>query len=203
LQNQPVEVLQEPDQFVNDPLQLVPQEEYLGRAPNILDPNWLTDGRAGFEREILIYHSSPLPAAIDVAGRPVLKAYIELNVPDTDLQARLYEIRSDGTVIWLTETFMRARFRGSSRTPQLIEPGTVVLYEFDDFLIFARRIAHSSRLRLIVNGLNHPNYQKNYNSGGDVARETAAQARTAIVRLYHDKSRPSTLELPVVQRQSG
>ena len=63
----------------------------------------------------------------------------------------------------------------------------------------SRRIAAGSRLRLVVESPNSIQLQKNYNSGGDVARETAKDAHTAHVRLYHEAGRWSTLELPVVR----
>jgi len=41
--------------------------------------------------------------------------------------------------------------------------------------------------------------EKNYNSGGVVAGETAKDARTAHITVYHDAAHPSRLELPLVQ----
>ena len=46
--------------------------------------------------------------------------------------------------------------------------------------------------------MNTPSAEKNYNSGGVVAKETAKDARTAHVQLLHDAEHPSALELPVV-----
>jgi len=56
-----------------------------------------------------------------------------------------------------------------------------------------------SRIRLVIKALNSIAWEKNYNSGGDVARETAKDARTATVRIYHDPAHPSMLDLPVVR----
>ncbi len=39
---------------------------------------------------------------------------------------------------------------------------------------------------------------KNRNSGGVVAEESAADARTARITLYHDETHPSCLKLPIV-----
>ena len=39
--------------------------------------------------------------------------------------------------------------------------------------------------------------EKNYNSGGVVAQESAKDARTAHITLYHDAQHPSFLELPI------
>jgi hypothetical protein len=40
--------------------------------------------------------------------------------------------------------------------------------------------------------------EKNYNSGGVVASESAKDARTAHIALYHDAAHASFLELPIV-----
>src|SRR5262249_9777987 len=90
---------------------------------------------------------------------------------------------------------MRARYRHGWERPELVTPGRVERYDIY-FQFFARRIPKGSRLQLIVGGINHPNWWKNYNSGGDGALETAKDARIAFVRLYHDKRYPSALQLP-------
>ena len=78
-------------------------------------------------------------------------------------------------------------------------PGKIEKYVFDNFTFFSRRIARGSRLRLLVHCLNTTSTEKNYNSGGVVAQETAKDARTAHVTLIHDGEHQSTLELPVVK----
>ena len=40
--------------------------------------------------------------------------------------------------------------------------------------------------------------EKNFNSGGVVASESAKDARTAHIALYHDAAHASFLELPIV-----
>jgi len=54
-------------------------------------------------------------------------------------------------------------------------------------------------LRLFVHCPNTPGIEKNYNSGGVVALETAKDAKTAHVALLHDAEHRSMLELPVVK----
>ena len=77
--------------------------------------------------------------------------------------------------------------------------GKAERYVFDNFLFISRRVGKGSRLRLLVHCLNSITVQKNYNSGGVVADETARDARTAHVTLHHDAEHPSALELPVVK----
>ena len=50
---------------------------------------------------------------------------------------------------------------------------------------------------LVVGSINSIYLQKNYNSGGDLSQETAKDARTAHITLYHDAQHPSFLELPL------
>ncbi len=91
----------------------------------------------------------------------------------------------------------RARYRKSLRQEKRVTSGEVTRYTFDDFTYFSRRIAKGSRLRLVFSSPNSPGIEKNYNSGGVVARETAKDARTAHITLYHDAEHPTHLELPI------
>jgi len=122
-----------------------------------------------------------------------------MDVPDTDLSVGLYEIKQDGSSVQLTGDLMRARYRDSVREAKLVMPGDINRYVFDSFTFISRRIAKGSRLRLVVGSVNTIYLEKNYNSGGDVTRETAKDARTANIALYHDAQHPSFLELPLSQ----
>jgi hypothetical protein len=59
-------------------------------------------------------------------------------------------------------------------------------------------MAKGSRLRLVVSAPNSINFEKNYNSGGVVANETAKDARAARVRILHDAEHASVLDVPIV-----
>ncbi|HEV2195769.1 MAG TPA: hypothetical protein VGR55_09305, partial [Candidatus Acidoferrum sp.] len=85
------------------------------------------------------------------------------------------------------------------RKEKLVVPGKTEKYTFDNFTFFSRRIAKSSRLRLFVHCLNTTGSEKNYNSGGVVALETAKDAKTAHITLVHDSEHQSTLEMPIVK----
>jgi predicted acyl esterase len=122
-----------------------------------------------------------------------------MDVPDTDLEADVYEISPGGDSVYLTGATMRARYRESLRQEKLVTPGKTEKYIFDNFAFFSRRIAKGSRLRLFVHCPNSPGTEKNYNSGGVVALETAKDAKTAHITLVHDAEHQSTLELPVVK----
>jgi len=78
-------------------------------------------------------------------------------------------------------------------------PGRIERYTFDSFTFTARRIAKGHRLRLAIGPADGPGVQKNYNSGGDVSDETARDARTVTVTLYHDDGHPSALFVPIAK----
>jgi putative CocE/NonD family hydrolase len=147
----------------------------------------------------VVYHGEPFAEATEVTGFARLTVWLSMDVPDTDLEALLYEILPDGGSVLLTGATMRARYRESPRRQRLVPAGKAEKYVFDNFTFFSRRIAKDSRLRLLVRCINSIGAEKNYNSDGVVAEETAKDARTAHVTLLHDTDRASALELPIVQ----
>lgn len=186
----------QPDTYVYDPLDTRPGELELKPNPkHLLDQthalNLFGNG--------LVYHSDPFEEDTEVSGYVNLCAWIELDVPDTDFVATLYEILADGKSVELTQDFMRARYRESLREEKLVTPGEINQYVFDGFTFFSRLISKGSRLRLVFACPNTLRLEKNYNCGGVVNEESGADARTAHVKLYHDADHPSVLEIPVVR----
>src|SRR5262249_15247161 len=117
----------------------------------------------------------------------------------TDFMAELYEIQPSGDSVLLTRDYLRARYRNSQEKETLVPLNEPVRYDFTTFTWTSRRVAKGSRLRLVVSSVNSSGLQKNYSSGGVVSDETAKDARTAHVTLYHDAEHPSALEIPVVR----
>ena len=148
----------------------------------------------------LVYHTEPFETATELAGFVELDAWMSMDVPDTDFMVTVYEIRPDGSSVFLTGDIMRARHRDSRETEQLVTPGEVNLYRFNGFQFFARRIEKGSRLRLILNSPNSVWLQKNYNSGGRVTHESGADARTATITFHHGGEYQSRLRVPVRRR---
>lgn len=184
------------DSWTYDPLDTRP-----GAAEPEDDPNPLTSQRGAMNLygEGVAYHSEPFVEATEVTGFAKLTVWLKMDVPDTDLEADLFEILPDGSSVALTSATMRARYRESLREAKPVPPGATEKYVFDNFTFFSRRIAKGSRLRLIVGSINSTGAEKNYNSGGVVAAETAKDAKTAHITLMHDAGHPSALELPIVK----
>jgi uncharacterized protein len=185
------------DEYINDPLDTHRGEEVEGAEPKdktaVVDQSFaLCIGKDG-----LVYHTDPLPKETPLIGCPKVSLWVSIDTPDTDLQADLYEIQPDGTSIALWNDIRRLRYRESLREAKLLKPGEIVKCNFDPGLFVARRLMKGSRLRLVVYSPNSIFWQKNYNSGGVVAGETAKDARTAQVKIYHDAQHASAIELPL------
>ena len=145
----------------------------------------------------LVYHSDPVDRPLTVAGYMRLEAWIEMDVPDTDMGAFVYEIRPDGTPVYMGQSLLRARYRNGLDDPEPVEPGRVERYVFDRFYWFAREVEEGSRIRLVIAPINRPDLDKNYQSGGNTISETVADARTGTIRLHLGPETPSRLVLPV------
>jgi putative CocE/NonD family hydrolase len=189
-----------PASYVYDPLDLRPAE--LEREPI---KNEVTDQRRALNLfgNGLVFHSDPFPEAAEITGYLKLVAWIALDVPDTDFAVNVYEIKPDGTSIALADDLKRARYRESLHQEKLVKPGAIERYEFGSFNFFSRRLEKGSRLRLVLSSPNSIYVEKNYNSGGEVAAESRADARTAHVALYQDAEHTSYLEVPIARASSG
>jgi len=185
------------DQFVNDPLDIHRGVDIEGVEPK--------DKTAGIDQSFalcigkdgLVYHTDPLPKETPLVGCPKVSLWVSIDTPDTDLEADLYEIQPDGTSISLWNDLRRLRYRESLREAKLVKPGEIVKCNFDPGLFVARRLMKGSRLRLVVYSPNSIFWQKNYNSGGVVADETAKDAHTAHVKVYDDAEHASGIDLPL------
>ena len=185
-----------PDKFVYDPSDLRPAElEKEDISKPYIDERFALNlfGNG------VVYHSGPFPEATEISGNVKFTVWMAMDVPDTDFSVTLYEILPDGTSVQLTSDALRARYRESLREAKFVTPGEITQYEFDGFTWFSRQVSKGSRLRLVLNCINSINYEKNYNSGGSVERESGKDARVAHVTVYHDPEHPSALKIPGVK----
>lgn len=182
------------DRFVYDPMDVRPAEVEPSVGGLVSESDALNLFGAG-----VVYHSEPFAEATEISGFVKLTVWLSMDVPDTDLGAALYEILPDGRSVVLTGDSLRARYRKSLREETFVKPGEVEKYDFTGFTFFSRKVAKGSRLRLVFEAINSPDTEKNYNSGGVVANETAKDAKTAHISVYHDAQHPSAIELPIVR----
>jgi putative CocE/NonD family hydrolase len=185
------------DTFTYDPLDTTRGETVEGTDPKEKTAGLDQTYALSIDKDGLVYHTDPLPKETPLIGCPAVTLWLSIDTPDVDLSAQLYEIQPDGTSIALWSDIRRLRYRESLREAKLVKPGEIVRCDFNPGLFVARRLMKGSRLRLVVSAVNSILFQKNYCSGGLVAEETAKDARTCHVQVYHDAERASTIQLPL------
>ena len=185
--------------YIDDPLDtahIVEREK--GRAPDYQNPEYVIyqDDVLAIEEDGLVFHSEPFAEDTEISGFVELELWLSMDVRDTDFRVSLFEVFADNTSHLLTTDIQRARYRHSRSDEELVTPGEIELYRFENFLFFSRLIKKGSRLRLAIDGNNNIAWQQNFNSGGVVVEETAEDAQTAAVTLYQDRKHRSRLLLP-------
>jgi hypothetical protein len=185
------------DGFVYDPMDLRRGENVEGTDPKEKTAGVDQTFALSIGKDGLVYHTDPLPNETPLIGCPALNLWLSVDMPDIDLECDLYEIQPDGTSIALWSDFRRLRYRESLREAKLATPGEIVRCNFTPGLFIARRLMKGSRLRLVVTAVNSILWQKNYCSGGVVAEETAKDAHSCKVQVYHDVEHPSAIQLPL------
>jgi putative CocE/NonD family hydrolase len=178
-------------QLVSDPREL-PE---LAVAKYAAAENLLSTFRA-YQKRALVFHSEPLATATTFAGHMRLILVCAADTPDFDLSAQVFMIRADGSAVRLGDDIRRARFRDGQFAAKLLKPGEQVEIPFE-FRWAAWRLPAGAQLRLVLQPLNSPNYQKNYNTGGRIGYEKPEDARVAHISVFHDGKRRSRLILPL------
>jgi putative CocE/NonD family hydrolase len=149
--------------------------------------------------DVLVYSTPVLDQAVEVTGPIELCLFVASSAPDTDFAGKLVDVYPDGRAIILTEGILRARYRNSLTEPELLEPGTV--YElWLNLWATANVFLPGHRIRLEVSSSNFPRFDRNSNTGGEIASETADQYQPAINGIFHDAAHPSHLILPIIER---
>ena len=192
--SKPLQYIYNPLDKTNGIFQMTPSEE------DEID-NSMTDSSAfrRLDETGVIYQTPQFENETEVSGFFELKVYIETDVKDVDIRAEIYEVKADGTCAFMTSNTVRARFKDDYEKEQLLIPNTINVFDFKNFAFISRAIEKGSTIRIVINSPNNIMTQKNYCSGGVVAKETAKDAKTAHVKIYSDKKHPSFLTIPIVE----
>jgi uncharacterized protein len=148
-------------------------------------------------RDVLCYTTPPLPAPLEVVGPVKLILHASSSAPDTDFTAKLVDVHPDGRALNLTDGILRARYRDSLSEPKRLQPGEP--YELEiDLIATANVFKQGHRIRLEVSSSNFPRFDRNTNSGGNIASDGDSDIRQAVNRIHHRYRFPSRLVLPVI-----
>jgi putative CocE/NonD family hydrolase len=148
--------------------------------------------------EVLCFTTPVLDEAIEVTGHVSLVLHASSSALDTDFTGKLVDVFPDGRAIYLTDGILRARYRNSLAAPELLDPGRV--YELAvDLGPTSNVFLPGHRIRLEVSSSNFPRYDRNTNTGGRIAYDTAEPV-VAVNTVRHGPNHPSRLVLPIIRR---
>jgi uncharacterized protein len=151
-----------------------------------------------YRNDVLVYSSDVLDQSLFVAGEIQATLWAATSARDTDFTVKLCDVHADGTSINLYEGVIRGRYREGLDREVLLEPDRI--YEF---AIAVGAICHvfqpGHRIRIEVSSSNFPAFDRNSNTGGDIAGEHVFDLVNASQTIFHDGPRPSRVDLPVVR----
>jgi putative CocE/NonD family hydrolase len=183
-----------PDHFTYDPEHPVPAG--IGGTAQAVD-------HRAIERrdDVLVYSSDVLGDAIDIVGPISVVLHAASDARDTDFTAKLLDVYPDGRAVklgWWDAAVIRARYRNGYEREELLTPGKTEEYTID-----LGHVGHTflagHRIRVEISSSAYPFIAPNANTGNPIATDTAS--RVAKQTVFHDRTRPSRLVLPVVPRK--
>ena len=185
------------DQYVYDPNDAVPT---IGGPlccqplPTGVGPQ---DQRSAEARgDVLVFSSPAFTQNTEVTGPISLDLYVSSSAVDTDFTGKVVDVWPNGFAQNLTEGILRLRYRNSPERPELGNPGEIYHITVDLWAT-SNVFLPGHKLRLEVSSSNFPRFDRNLNTGKDQARGTHMIKATNVI--YHDKSRPSALVLPILR----
>jgi uncharacterized protein len=187
---------EKPDQYVYDPNDAVPtiggplccQPLPTGIGPQDQRP-------AETRGDVLVFSSQVFTQNTEVTGPISLDLYVSSSAVDTDFTGKVVDVWPNGFAQNLTEGILRLRYRNSPERPELGNPGEIYHITVDLWAT-SNVFLPGHKLRLEVSSSNFPRFDRNLNTGEDQARGTHMIKATNVI--YHDKSRPSALVLPIL-----
>jgi len=148
-------------------------------------------------QDVLVYSTPALADDMEVTGPVHVELFANSSTRDTDFTAKLVDVSPDGSADNVTEGIIRGRYRNSQQTPDPIKPGGT--YKFTiDLWSTSNVFRRGHRLRLEISSSNFPRFDRNTNTGDDLAHAT--RLVSAVNTIRHDKEYPSALILPIVPK---
>ncbi len=182
------------DAFVYDPDNPV---QSLG-GNNLTVDMGVQDQRPVEERnDVLVYTSEPITQALEITGPVTVTLWASSSAIDTDFTAKLVDVHPDGYAQNLLNGIIRARYRDSATTPQMMEAGKP--YQFTlDLWATSNVFLPGHRIRLEISSSHFPEFDRNLNTGEAFGEGT--QGVTAQQTVFHQEDRASYVLLPVIPR---
>jgi hypothetical protein len=145
--------------------------------------------------DILVYVTSPFEKPYTFAGPISAEIYASTSGRDTDWFVRLMEVDKHGKIFSLVQGMIRARFRHSTKKPELLVPNQIYKYKLDLWQT-GITIPAGSRLRVEIASACFPFFSRNLNTGGHNEMDTKYIKATQ--KIYHGPNHPSHISIPAI-----
>ena len=131
--------------------------------------------------------SEPYPEGVLVSGAFTGELDVTLNKQDADLGVTVFEQLPDGRLFHLAYWLGRASFAADREVRKLLAPGSATRIPFTTSVV-SRRLAPGSRLVVLLDVNKNQYAEVNYGTGGDVSRESVADAGEPLEVRWHADS---------------
>lgn len=177
------------DTYVYDPWNPVPTAggAMLGPRSGIASQNAIES-----RNDVLVYTTPPLEEDLETTGPITLILYVSTTAPNTDFVAKLVDVHPTGPAYNVSEGVLRRDYQASVSAAAQAQEIEIELWPTS--ILFLK----GHRIRLEVSSSNYPRFDRNPNTGSEIATETQPIAATQLV--YHGPSTPSRLVLPFIPR---
>ncbi|HTQ10781.1 MAG TPA: CocE/NonD family hydrolase, partial [Fimbriimonadaceae bacterium] len=152
-------------------------------------------------RDVLVFQTPPLASDVVVAGPVTVELWISSSARDTDFTAKLVDLAPPnrdypwGYAMNLVDRIIRVSSGDDVASPRLLEPGEIRKVTID-LIGTANRFPKGHCIRVDISSSNFPFFDVNPNTGERPGHRT--HEVTAVNTVYHDRQRPSRLNLPVM-----
>ena len=181
------------DELIDDPMHPVPS---LGGS---CCSDQVARDQSGIEarQDVLVYSSDVFTETTRIVGDVTVTLSVSSSAPDTDIMVKLIDVDAQGHPYNLSDTALRLRYRDGAVADPPLQSGKTYPIKLTG-MVTASDFLPGHRLRIEVASTNFPNYERNLNSGGRNAEESAPHiART---RILHDARNPSYVEFSTLSR---
>jgi len=146
-------------------------------------------------KDVITFIGQAVSQPTAIVGNVTAVLYVSTTAVDTDFTVKLSDVYPDGSAYNLLDGVIRLKWRETYEKPVPAVPGQV--YEVDISLWKTAYILEPGHaLRVDVSSSNHPRFEKNSNNGlliSEGGPDVIAQNT-----VYFDRTRPSSITIPVV-----
>ncbi|HQY31364.1 MAG TPA: CocE/NonD family hydrolase [Thermomicrobiales bacterium] len=187
-----------PDHYIYDPLNPVPTAGGALCCNEAKSNGGVEDQRHVEARsDVLCYTTAPLAQPTEITGPITVTLFAATSAVDTDWTAKLVDVCPCGCVRNLTDGIIRARYRQGTSRQVLLTPGEIYEYTIDLWAT-SMRFPAGHQIRLEISSSNFPRFDRNPNTGGDIATATREECVVAFQTVHHTPEYPSRITLPMI-----